>query len=389
MKSLLRFQLAPACILAALALATASFAQDSKEKSKGDGKQPDAKEPTKADEGRAQLLKAYEISKTAKSAKEYSQMIELCEQGIAASSTPSFKVYGQKLAAWAYHKRGEELAGASPPKDKEALADFDAAVKHLAGIGAGERPDWEYQLLHGRGTSHAATGQYDKALADFNEVLRMRPNYAKEYYNRGEMYAARGDYDKAIADYDLALRYGYSEPVVYTARGFSNFQKGQVDAAIADYSRAIARNRGDFEAYTLRGDALYANGRHADAIRDYQQAIIINEKYPRVYLSAAWLRATCPAVEFRNAETALRNAQVAIDLGGDGARQLRVLAAAQARSGQFGEAIATANKALDKAKGDKDEEDLLKRMLEAFQAKKAYESVAATGAKAAEKQKQP
>src|SRR5262245_35032587 len=242
MKSLLHLAAAPACIVATLAIASAVFAQDSKAKpdsdakqsdaKKSDAKQSDAKQPADADEGREKLLKAYDISKTAKSGKEYSQMIELCEQGIAATATPAFKTYGQKLAAWAYHKRGEELAAASPPKDKEALADFDTAVKYLAAFPAGERPDWEYQLLHSRGTSRAATGQYDKALADFNEVLRLRPNYSKEYYNRGEMQSGLGDYDKAIADYDLALRYGYSEGVVYTARGFANFQKGQVDAAI-------------------------------------------------------------------------------------------------------------------------------------------------------------
>ncbi len=242
-------------------------------------------------------------------------------------------------------------------------------------------------MLHSRGASHAATGQYEKALADFSEVLRLRPNYGKGYYNRGEMHAGLGDYDKALADFDLALRYGYGEGVVYTARGFGNYQKGRVDAAIADYSRAISRNRGDFEAYTLRGDAYYANGRHPEAIRDYQQAMAINARYARVYLSAAWLRATCPVAQYRNAESALRNAQYAVELGGDDARSLRVLAAAQARSGQFGEAIDTANKALEKTKGEKDEEELLKRMLEGFQAKKAYESDASAGEKVGEKPK--
>ncbi len=380
---------AAACSLAVLLgwAAAGNAQQDNAQEDKPKPKS-DAKPSAPADEGRAQLLKAFEISKTAQSAKEFSQMIDLCDSGIAATESDAFKAYGHRLAAWACWKRGGDLASGSSPKDKEALADFDAAAKHLDAAG-GQRPDWEFDLLHSRGASHAATGQIEKALADFNGVIRLRPTFGKGYYNRGEMQAGLGDYDKALADFDLALRYGYNDAVVYTARGFANYQKERIDAAIADYGRAIARNRGSYEAYTLRGDAYYASGRHAEAIRDYQQAMTINNRYARVYHSAAWLRATCPAAQYRNAETALRNAQYAIELGGDDARNLRVLAAAQARSGQFGEAIETASKALEKANGDKDEEDLLKRMLEGFQAKRAYESVASAGAKVGEKKKQP
>src|SRR5207247_402417 len=121
MHSLLRPHRGPWCIAIVLALASGLCAQETKQK-KTDDKQPDAKksgtkseetkEPAKTDEGRAQLIKAYEVSKTASSPKEYAQMIELCEQGIAGTTSDTYKAYGKKLAAWAYFKRGEALAGA-------------------------------------------------------------------------------------------------------------------------------------------------------------------------------------------------------------------------------------------------------------------------------------
>ncbi len=138
MKSLLPFVRGLVCASAALAVASTVLAQESKKKPKEEAKPSDAKPSAPADEGRAQLLKAFEVSKTAASGKEFSEMIDLCEKGIAETENPAFKAYGHKLVAWAYWKRGDDYASGSAPKDKEALADFDAAIKHLAD-GGGRR----------------------------------------------------------------------------------------------------------------------------------------------------------------------------------------------------------------------------------------------------------
>jgi tetratricopeptide (TPR) repeat protein len=103
--------------------------------------------------------------------------------------------------------------------------------------------------------SYDFPGDFDKALADFNRVLELRPDYGKEYFNRGEVYYAKEDWGKAVADYSQALRYGYADAVVYTHRGGAYFKQANTPRAIADFNQGIARNNRDYEAYTLRGDA--------------------------------------------------------------------------------------------------------------------------------------
>ncbi len=56
------------------------------------------------------------------------------------------------------------------------------------------------------GNAHYYLQQYDKAIADYTEALRLNPQYANAYYNRGNVYYVLKQYDKALADYDQALR---------------------------------------------------------------------------------------------------------------------------------------------------------------------------------------
>ena len=49
-------------------------------------------------------------------------------------------------------------------------------------------------------------GEYDKAIADDNEAIRLNPKFDTAVSNRGEIWRLKGDLTKALADQDEAIR---------------------------------------------------------------------------------------------------------------------------------------------------------------------------------------
>jgi tetratricopeptide (TPR) repeat protein len=360
-------------ILAAVLLllgAGAAPAQEKKKKADKPKAEPEEKQTEKSDAGVEMLNRAFELTRTAKTAEDFGEIIKLCEKGTAATADENYSVYGKRLCAWAHLKRGEVLAQANPPDEEQALADFDAAVKLREETDPNNPASWSY--FHQRAVSLAMAGRHEDALKDFDRVLALRPNFGKDYFNRGEVHFALGDARKAIEDYNQATRYGYNESTVYARRGFALFTLRDVRQAMTDYNRAISRNGQDYEAFTYRGDAYAKEGLYDYAVRDYQRAITLNDKFGRAHYSLAWLRATCAEPAYRDGQVALRHAKRAIEHGGETFNNLDALAAAQARAGQFAEAAATQKKAITAA--PKEEHEGLEKRLAQYEKKEAYVS---------------
>ena len=60
-------------------------------------------------------------------------------------------------------------------------------------------------------------GEYDRAIQDFTEVIRLNPNDAAVYYLRGIAYMLKSEYDRARSDFNKALALGYDRAEVEAA----------------------------------------------------------------------------------------------------------------------------------------------------------------------------
>ena len=66
-------------------------------------------------------------------------------------------------------------------------------------------------LTRTRGEAYCNKGEFDRAIADYDEAVRLDPTLAFAYSTRGEAYRMKGDYERAVSNLteSLRLRPGY------------------------------------------------------------------------------------------------------------------------------------------------------------------------------------
>ncbi len=256
-----------------------------------------------------------------------------------AGLTKSYSDYSRRLLAWAYNRRGEALI--QQGNEREALADFEAAVEHNAN---------SWRAVHNRGVSYAAAGRTAEAMTDFNRTIELNKKYPNAYFNRAELKYAQGDFAGAVRDYTAASALKPGDPSVLNSRGHAYYRMQQFGDALRDYTLALKADPHFAPALINRGDTYCDLGRYGEAAGDYRAAVQADPKLARAYQAAAWLMATCPDSHYRNDKLAVEAALKAVELdGANDYRILETLAAAQANAGRFDEAREAQEKAIAKA----------------------------------------
>ena len=81
-------------------------------------------------------------------------------------------------------------------------------------------------------------GQYERAIEDLNEAIRLDPQYANAYGHRGSAYGKLGQYEWAIEDFDEAIRLDPQYAEAYNNRGLAYRNLGQQELADRDFAKA-------------------------------------------------------------------------------------------------------------------------------------------------------
>jgi len=115
-----------------------------------------------------------------------------------------------------------------------------------------------------RGRAYRDKGEFDKAIADYTEAIRVyevvKPPYLRArlvevYEDRAECYQKKRDYEKAIADYGEVIQLGIrGSPDLGEVMTFGNWAA---------------------DAYYQRGICYDEMGHHAKAMADYKAAVRI------------------------------------------------------------------------------------------------------------------
>ena len=116
-------------------------------------------------------------------------------------------------------------------------------------------------------------GQREEAMAQYEQALRLKPDFAAAHYNLGVGLARTGRLQEAIGHYEDALRINPDYAEAHYNLGVALIRLGRAQEAIGHWEQAV-RIRPDFvEARYNWGVALEKLGRRPEAIEQYEQAL--------------------------------------------------------------------------------------------------------------------
>ena len=166
-------------------------------------------------------------------------------------------------------------------------------------------------------SAHWANADIDRAIADFDQAIRLKSSLASAYLHRANAYRARGETDRAITDYGQAIRGNPKSVAAYNGRGLVYLKLGQFGRAIADYNMALKSDRQQAHPLYGRGVARLQSGDAAGGNADVDAAKAIEpgiaEEFARLGVEAVGAKtiqpASMPAANCAAAETHWKSAE--------------------------------------------------------------------------------
>lgn len=125
-------------------------------------------------------------------------------------------------------------------------------------------------------SSKASATVVSKSVAPVSSATPKAPDFAF-YQKRGNESVVKGEYDSAISDFNEAIKLNPTDTAVYLSRGRAHSNKKNYDLAIGDYNKVIEINPNDATAYFNRGESYEKKGNAAQAIGDYQKVIELDK----------------------------------------------------------------------------------------------------------------
>lgn len=121
-------------------------------------------------------------------------------------------------------------------------------------------------------------GKIDEAIKDYHLMIAYKTDLAKAHYNRGTLYMEKQNFYAAIDDFDASLAIDPKYTNAYYNRGHSYWSLGKFDKSLSDLSRAIALNPNAVDFYNMRAVVYCEKGNTTLALKDQDQAIKLGAK---------------------------------------------------------------------------------------------------------------
>ena len=179
----------------------------------------------------------------------------------------------------------------------------------------------------------------------FTRALTVTRNNDVALNNLGIIFLDKGQLDEAISKLQAAINLRPENAPAHDNLAKALLKKGQVTEAMVHYRKFLELEPANVEARNTLGTALIQQGHVREAIDQWQEALATQPENGNAASNLAWVFATCPADSIRDGARAVELAEKAFRISGGKIPMIhKVLAAAYAENGRFGDAIETAQR---------------------------------------------
>ncbi|MEU6143236.1 tetratricopeptide repeat protein [Streptomyces sp. NPDC047081] len=167
---------------------------------------------------------------------------------------------------------GRELGTALADEETGALRAMDLL---LARPGLDNTGRAAAHALRGRELRH--TGEYARALEEYDHAVELDPGLAQAHYGRGFTLQLMDDFTASLAALDRADELAPGTGWILAARAETHRLAGHYEEAVADFGRAVAIDPTDAVSLTGRAVARHVLGRYDEALADFNRSLSIDD----------------------------------------------------------------------------------------------------------------
>jgi tetratricopeptide (TPR) repeat protein len=240
----------------------------------------------------------------------------------------------------AYVNLGHELY--TQGRLEEAIALYEAALKN--------EPN-SAEFHNNLANALRESGNMRDAMAEYEKAVQCKPGFADAQFNLGKALALEGKEAEAIARFQTALQIDPNFLLARINLGNTLLQAGRAEEAIPQLKKVLEIQPDNASIHLNLGLCYFQLGKMEEAKSQYEQALQLKPDDPRIQNNLAWLLAAGPAASLRDGKEAVGLAEEANEMtGGENPIILHTLAAAFAQTGDFSNAVETAQQATKLAK---------------------------------------
>lgn len=200
------------------------------------------------------------------------------------------------IALWEHSQRGEspvsfavpvieqsienKLKPLLPKEKKNTIVLTDATVK--------SESDEKAQYFFQRGNQDLAAGNFQQAIENYQQAVKLKPDFADAYCNLGVALKEEGQLDAAIDSYRHALEITPDDAEIHSNLGEVYWKKNHLHKAIECYQTALRLNPNAAIIYNNLGVAFKEQGKVDLAIANYRCALSIDSEYADAYCNLGY-----------------------------------------------------------------------------------------------------